>query len=142
MEIVEINEFSNQALMALNKLMPLLSSSFSSLSKEDLSSIIESDASTLLMAKEDNQFCGAITLVMFQIPSGSRAWIEDVVVSEEVRGKGVGKKLVQHAVNLALEARVKSIDLTARDARGAAIYLYKKVGFQDRETNVFRYNGK
>lgn len=78
---------------------------------------------------------------MFKIPSAFRVWIEDVVVSEAARGKGVGKKLVEHAVEIANQSNVKSIDLTSRASRVAAIALYKKVGFQDRETNVYRYIG-
>ena len=78
---------------------------------------------------------------MFKIPSAFRAWIEDVVVSEAARGKGVGKKLVEHAVGLANQSNVKSIDLTARASRVAAIALYKKTGFQDRETTAYRYIG-
>jgi len=141
MKIVEVREYSDEVLAALNKLMPQLSSSFGTLSQQDLIDIIESEASSLFMARENEQYYGSLTLVMFKIPSGFRAWIEDVVVSEAARGKGVGKKLVEHAVGLANQSNVKSIDLTARASRVAAIALYKKVGFQDRETTAYRYIG-
>ena len=141
MKIVEVREYSDEVLAALNKLMPQLSSSFGTLSQQDLIDIVESEASSLFMARENEQYYGSLTLVMFKIPSGFRAWIEDVVVSEAARGKGVGKKLVEHAVEIANQSNVKSIDLTSRASRVAAIALYKKVGFQDRETNVYRYIG-
>jgi len=141
MKIVEVREYSDEVLAALNKLMPQLSSSFGTLSQQDLIDIIESEASSLFMARENEQYYGSLTLVMFKIPSGFRAWIEDVVVSEAARGKGVGKKLVEHAVGLANQSNVKSIDLTARASRVAAIALYKKTGFQDRETTAYRYIG-
>jgi len=141
MKIVEVREYSDEVLAALNKLMPQLSSSFGTLSQQDLIDIVESEASSLFMARENEQYYGSLTLVKFKIPSAFRAWIEDVVVSEAARGKGVGKKLVEHAVEIANQSNVKSIDLTSRASRVAAIALYKKVGFQDRETNVYRYIG-
>ena len=127
--------------MALNSLMPQLSSSFGALSRQELTDIIESEVSMLFMAVEDGHYYGSLTLVRFKIPSGYRAWIEDVVVGEWARGKGVGKKLVEHAVRIANESNVKSIDLTARSSRVAAVSLYKKLGFKDRETTAFRYMG-
>ena len=141
MEIIEIQEYSEDVLAALNELMPQLSASFSPLSETDLRAIVESDASSLYMAFESNRYYGSLTLVKFNIPSGIRAWIEDVVVSEKARGKGVGKKLVEHAIHVANQSNVKSVDLTSRSSRVAAISLYEKLGFQDRETTVYRYHG-
>jgi len=140
-KILEVREYTEEILSALNELMPQLSSSFSALSKEDLTTIIKSDSSTLLMAEEKGRFCGSLTLVTFRIPSGFKARIEDVVVSESARGKGVGKLLVEYAIALANQSNAKSIDLTSRSSRVAAISLYEKVGFKNRETSVFRYDG-
>ena len=141
MNIVEIQDYSDEVLEALNTLMPQLSSSFDALNQRDLEAIVQSDTSSLFMAMENKRYYGSLTLVMFKIPSGFRAWIEDVVVSEDARGKGVGEKLVKHAVQVANQSSVKSIDLTARSSRVAAISLYEKVGFQDRETTAYRYIG-
>ena len=141
MNIVEIQDYSDEVLEALNTLMPQLSSSFDALNQRDLEAIVESDTSSLFMAMENKRYYGSLTLVRFKIPSGFRAWIEDVVVSEDARGKGVGEKLVKHAVQVANQSSVKSIDLTARSSRVAAISLYEKVGFQDRETTAYRYIG-
>ena len=141
MNIVEIQDYSDEVLEALNTLMPQLSSSFDALNQRDLEAIVESDTSSLFMAMENKRYYGSLTLVRFKIPSGFRAWIEDVVVSEDARGKGVGEKLVKHAVQVANQSSVKSIDLTARSSRVATISLYEKVGFQDRETTAYRYIG-
>ena len=141
MEIVEIDQYSDQVLVSLNDLMPQLSAGFGQLKRDDLETIVSSGASRLFMAREHGEYCGALTLVIFRIPSGLRAWIEDVVVSESSRGRGVGELLVKHAVTIAEQAKVKSIDLTSRATRAPAIALYRKLGFVDRETNVFRYQG-
>ena len=141
MNVVEIQDYSDGVLEALNTLMPQLSSSFDALNQRDLEAIVESDTSSLFMAMENKRYYGSLTLVRFKIPSGFRAWIEDVVVSEDARGKGVGEKLVKHAVQVANQSSVKSIDLTARSSRVAAISIYEKVGFQDRETTAYRYIG-
>jgi ribosomal protein S18 acetylase RimI-like enzyme len=139
MRIIEITEFSEYILSSLNELLPQLSSSASLLSKKSLVQIIESPASHLLMAEEDGKYFGSLTLVVFPIPTGVRGWIEDVVVSESARGKGVGKLLSEHAVTLANSLGAKTVDLTSRPSRVAANSLYKKVGFVERSTNVYRY---
>ena len=139
MNIIEITEYSEGILNALNELLPQLSSSASLLSDSALQRIIQSESSHLLMAEEDGLYYGSLTLAVFIIPTGTRAWIEDVVVSENSRGKGVGKLLSERAVNLANELGAKTIDLTSRPSRKVANNLYKKVGFVQRETNIYRY---
>ncbi len=139
MNIIEISEYSEEILSALNELLPQLSSSASPLSDAFLLRVIQSESSHLLMAEEDGQFYGSLTLAVFVIPTGTRAWIEDVVVSEDSRGKGVGRLLSERAVNLAIELGAKTIDLTSRPSREVANSLYKKIGFVQRETNVYRY---
>lgn len=140
MEIVEITEYTDTMLEAINALMPQLSEGFGPLSRTDLEEILRSNTTRLYMAVDQHNYVGALTLVVFRIPSGLRAWIEDVVVSERARGRGIGQRLVEHAIFTATQADVKSIDLTARSSRAPAIALYKKLGFVDRETTVFRYS--
>ena len=91
------------------------------------------------MAEEMDKFYGSLTLVIFKIPTGTRAWIEDVVVSEQARGKGVGTLLCQRAVSLASDRGAKTLDLTSRPSRTAANALYQKIGFEIRATHVYRY---
>ncbi|MDO9316943.1 MAG: GNAT family N-acetyltransferase [Gammaproteobacteria bacterium] len=140
MEIIEVKEYSDQVLSALNVLIPQLSSSAEFLDEAALRSIIENASTHLLIAKEGGTYYGALTVVVLPIPTGIRAWIEDVVVSEEARGKGVGKLLSNNALELAFSLGAKTVDLTSRPSRVAANELYKQVGFVQRDTNVYRYS--
>lgn len=139
MNVIQVTQYSEKILEAINELLPQLSSSAKPLTASELTEIIQSESSHLLMAEENGKFYGSLTLVTFMIPTGIRAWIEDVVVNENARGKGVGKLLSERAVGLASEIGAKTVDLTSRPTREAANALYKKVGFEMRETNVYRY---
>jgi ribosomal protein S18 acetylase RimI-like enzyme len=81
-----------------------------------------------------------LTLVVYRIPTGVRAAIEDVVVDQAGRGRGVGEALTQSALELAAKHGAKTVDLTSRPSREAANRLYERVGFERRETNMWRYN--
>jgi len=139
MNVIQVTQYSEKILEAINELLPQLSSSAKPLTASKLTEIIQSESSHLLMAEESGKFYGSLTLVTFMIPTGIRAWIEDVVVKENARGKGVSKLLSERAVGLASEIGAKTVDLTSRPSREAANALYKKVGFEMRETNVYRY---
>ena len=139
MNIIEVSQFSNNILNAINELLPQLSSSAVPLTKKALTDIIHSESSYLIMAEESGEFYGTLTLAIVKVPTGTRAWIEDVVVAQSARGRGVGKLLSERAVSLAGELGAKTVDLTSRPTREAANALYKKVGFSMRETNVYRY---
>jgi ribosomal protein S18 acetylase RimI-like enzyme len=138
MEVIRIDKFYQNQLDALNILLPLLSSSAKPLTREDLERIINSDTTYLLMVKENEQYLGCLTLAVFTIPTGTRAWIEDVIVSDKARGRGVGIVLSTFAIELAKTLGAKTIDLTSRPSREAANSLYKKIGFEKRKTNVYR----
>ena len=126
---------------AYQKLIPQLSSSSSAPSKDELAAIIESDSATMLVAEDEGgTILGSMTLVVFRIPTGVRAWIEDVVVDTEARGMGIGQALNEYAIQLAEQAGAKTIDLTSRPSRESANRLYKRLGFVARETNVYRYS--
>ena len=94
----------------------------------------------LVAEDEGGTILGSMTLVVFRIPTGVRAWIEDVVVDTEARGMGIGQALNEYAINLAEQAGAKTIDLTSRPSRESANRLYKRLGFVARETNVYRYS--
>lgn len=87
---------------------------------------------------DDGEIVGTLTLACFHIPTGTRAWIEDVVVDDAARGEGIGAALVEEAVRLARTAGARTIDLTSRPEREAANRLYERTGFARRETNVYR----
>lgn len=138
MEIIEITEYSPEVIDVLRKLLPQLSQSAALPSSELTRQIIESDSSHLLFAREGNTVLGMLTLVIFPIPSGIRAWIEDVVVDEADRGRGVGEALNRYALELAREKGARTVDLTSRSSREAANRLYQRIGFRPRETNIYR----
>jgi ribosomal protein S18 acetylase RimI-like enzyme len=93
----------------------------------------------LFIARVDGQIVGSLTLATFRIPTGLRAWIEDVVVDDSARGHGVGAALNVAALDEARQRGAVTVDLTSRPSREAANKLYKKLGFVERETNVYRY---
>jgi ribosomal protein S18 acetylase RimI-like enzyme len=138
MNIIEITYYQDAVLDALNDLLPQLSASPQRLTEQDLRAVIQSDTTRLLMAEEDNRYIGSLTLVVFRIPSGTRVRIEDLVVQETARGRGVGRALVQKAIEMAKALGAEAVDLTTHPSREAANALYKKLGFARRETHVYR----
>jgi ribosomal protein S18 acetylase RimI-like enzyme len=100
---------------------------------------VTSPASSVLVARTDGVITGTLTLVMFVIPTGLRAVIEDVVTDDAGRGKGVATALTNEAIRIAKEAGARTIDLTSRPSRVAAGRLYEKLGFEARDTRVYRY---
>ena len=138
--VTSVSDVTPDLVEAMNRLLPDLSSSASPLCGKDLREIVDSPATVLFVARSDLQIIvGTLTLVFFRLPTGMRAWIEDVIVAPDARGLGVGAALCQTAIRRAAESGAVSIDLTSRPSRLAANELYKKLGFQQRETNVYRY---
>jgi ribosomal protein S18 acetylase RimI-like enzyme len=123
----------------MQKLIPQLSSSNAPPSLSELNEIIASESSVLFVARVENQIVGSLTLATFRIPTGIRAWIEDVVVDESARGHGVGEALNRAALNEAKRRGAITVELTSRPSREAANRLYLRMGFVVRETNVYRY---
>ena len=139
MKIEELTDFSTTNLDAINGLLPQLSPSTSALKESDLRNIVDSESTKLFLAIDEDGVFGMLSLVLFRIPTGRKAWVEDVVVDEKARGRGVGKLLTEHAIQVAREHGAHSVDLTSRPSRAAANALYQRVGFQQRETNVYRF---
>jgi ribosomal protein S18 acetylase RimI-like enzyme len=141
-KIDQVTKVNKDVVSAFARLIPQLSSSGRPLSEPELEKVIASPASTLLVARDITQgdkIVGTLTLVLFRIPTGLRAWIEDVVVDVEYRRQGVGTALVQAALERARNAGARTVDLTSRPSRKAANRLYRHIGFAQRETNVYRY---
>lgn len=140
--VEEATEVTDELVSAMRRLVPQLSRSSPVPGPAELGNIVASDASVLLMARHDSgALVGTLTLVLFRIPSGLRAWIEDVIVDEAWRGQGVGEALSQEAVRRATAAGARTVDLTSRPSREAANRLYRRLGFQPRDTNVYRWAG-
>ncbi|MEW6864794.1 GNAT family N-acetyltransferase [Trueperella pyogenes] len=126
---------------AFARLIPQLSSA-QPMDIEQIEQLIAQQAIDLLLYKDEGEIQGMLTLVTFAIPTGVRAWIEDVVVDDAARGKGAGRALVEAACDLATKRGAKTVDLTSRPSREAANRLYQRCGFETRQTNVYRYAGK
>ena len=138
-EISICDEVNDAVVAAFAELVPQLSRSSSPPTAEELNKIVAHEASTILLASEGKTILGSMTLVLFPIPTGIRAWIEDVVVDESARGRGVGEALNRRALAIALNAGAQTVDLTSRPSRDAANRLYQRLGFVARETSVYRY---
>ena len=124
---------------AVARLVPQLSSSSPAPDATELEAIVADHDTTLFIARDGDAVVGMLTLVMFRIPTGVKAWIEDVVVDGEARGKGVGEALNAAALAMARERGAKAVSLTSRPSREAANRLYQRIGFVQRETNMYRY---
>jgi ribosomal protein S18 acetylase RimI-like enzyme len=137
MRIQVVESVSKSLVEDVARLLPQLSST-SPPSAAELAEIVDSPATSLLVARDGEAILGTLTLAFFRIPTGVRAWIEDVVVDESARGRGIGEALTLRAVELAREAGARSVELTSRPTREAANRLYRRLGFEERETNVLR----
>ena len=123
---------------AVDRLVPQLSRSSPPPGRAVLERIVADDATTLFVARGDGDIVGMLTLAAFQIPTGVRAWIEDVVVDGTARGSGVAAALVQAALERSAELGARTVDLTSRPDREAANRLYLRMGFEVRQTNIYR----
>ena len=137
--IAEVTSATVDVLDALQRLVGELSSSAAKPHAAELEEIIESPVTRLIAAtRADGDVVGMLTLVLFRIPTGRRAWIEDVVVDERARGQGVGEALTREALRVARDSGARTVDLTSNRSREAANRMYRKLGFSRRDTNVYR----
>jgi len=140
MKIELITDVSDELLDALARLVPQLRISFPRLTRDDVAALLSFEATSLLTARDDaGEIIGMLTLIVYRVPTGTRARIEDVVVDESARGWGVAVELVQRALDLARQKGADGVALTSNSRREAANRLYQKVGFKKWETNVYFY---
>lgn len=138
----EATECTPELVDAFALLIPQLSSSNPPPTADEVAAMVRSDASVVLVARDGGDsgtILGSLTLALFRIPTGVRAWIEDVVVDEAARGRGVGEALTLAALERARSAGARTVDLTSRPSREAANRLYQRLGFTERETNIYRF---
>ncbi|MET0910005.1 MAG: GNAT family N-acetyltransferase [Ilumatobacteraceae bacterium] len=138
-DIVAAETVDDDLVAAFARLIPQLSSSSPPPSRDLLVELVENPSTVLFLAKVDGVIVGSLTLAFYRIPTGLKAWIEDVVVDTAVRGRGVGASLNRAALDEARRRGAKDLSLTSRPAREAANRLYLRLGFVSRETNVYRY---
>lgn len=138
--VEEVTAATPDVVAALAALVPELSGSAPPLTAEAVAGIVDSPATVLLIARDGpgGAILGSLTLVVFSAPTGPRAWIEDVVVAPGTRGRGIGAGLVLDALDRAKATGCRTVDLTSRPSRQAANRLYVRLGFERRETNVYR----
>ncbi len=133
-------EAGDELVAAMAALVPQLSRSSPPPGRAQLAEMVGAPGTLLLVARDEGgAIVGTLTLVTFRIPTGVRAWIEDVIVDASARGRGVGESLTRAALEAAAERGAKTVDLTSRPSREAANRLYLRVGFRPRETNIYRY---
>jgi ribosomal protein S18 acetylase RimI-like enzyme len=138
-EIVPVDHVDDELVAAFAELIPQLSSSSAPPTAAELAAIVESPHAVLYVARVDDRIVGSLTLAFYRIPTGLKAWIEDVVVSEAARGHGVGEALNRAAIAEAAHRGAKNVSLTSRSSREAANRLYQRLGFENYDTNVYRY---
>ncbi|MGD0753878.1 MAG: GNAT family N-acetyltransferase [Bacteroidales bacterium] len=140
MKIKKINRFSRRVFEAVLRLLPQVASNEELPAKQYFKSILTSENVHFFIAELDNkQIVGMLTIGTYLTPSGAKVWIEDVVVDETQRGKGIGKEMMLFAINYSGSLGAKTIGLTSRPSRTAANKLYQKLGFTRYETNVYKY---
>jgi ribosomal protein S18 acetylase RimI-like enzyme len=137
--IVTVHTVDDELVEAFNRLIPQLSSSSPPPSHDHLTALVDSEDTVLFVARIDGRILGSLTLALYRIPTGTKAWIEDVVVDVEARGHGVGELLSRAALDEARARGAKNVSLTSRPSREAANSLYRRIGFEPYETNLYRY---
>ncbi len=140
--IEEATEVTDELMAAVELLMPQLSPTATPPTRAEMDVILASPGNAVFIARDpdrDNDVVGMATLAMFRTPTGLHAWIEDVVVDENSRGKGFGAALTQACIQAAAQAGAHGVNLTSRPARQVANHLYQRMGFARRETNVYYY---
>ena len=143
--VVAVECIDQEIVDAMKRLVPQLSTTAVIPNARALGDIVASPCTTLLVARDQRnqgRIVGTLTLVIFKVPTGIRGWIEDVIVDESARGKGVGEALSREALRLAAAHGARTVELTSRPSRKAANRLYRRLGFQARETNVYRYSAE
>lgn len=134
----ELTEMQPGYLENINNLLSQLSDSVHTITEEELNTLLSSSQSHLYVLESDGQFIGMTTLCLYQCPTGWKAWIEDVVVDQNHRGKGYGKLMVRKAMEECKNRGNVTLMLTSRPSRIVASQLYQSLGFEKRETNVYK----
>lgn len=140
MYIGKVSEVTDELNSVLQQLIPQLSANKTAPSRDELTALVNSESSILLIARypdEHAPIAGMLTLAIYRVPTGLRSIVEDVVVDENMRRHGIGEALVLHAIALAREAGVRGVSLTSNPKREAANHLYQSMGFKRRETNAY-----
>ena len=136
--IIEIKTYSPEYHEAMQRFLNQLTTSPMVLTEGMFQQLLASENSHLFFIMKDEQIAGMLTVGIYYSPTGGKAWIEDVVVDETFRGQGLSKLLVAHAIEFVKSQQIPLLMLTSNPKRIAANKLYQAMGFERKETNVYR----
>jgi ribosomal protein S18 acetylase RimI-like enzyme len=138
MKIIEVNELTNGYLNAIRRMISSLSTEYHPFTEADFRELLTSGNSHLFFLMDGECVAGMLSVGIYRSPTGTKAWIEDVVVDEVYRGRGLGKLLIRHAIDFVKSQHADLLMLTSNPSRTVANHLYQAIGFERKETNVYR----
>ncbi len=145
MYIEKVSEVTKEIYAAVKLLVPQLGAHKVIPTWDEMNALVRSEASTMLIARypnENSEIAGMLTLTVYRVPTGIRSIVEDVVVDENMRRRGIAEVLMRKAIDLARQAGADGLTLTSNPSREAANKLYQSIGFMKRETNAYLYKIK
>ncbi|MDX1378603.1 MAG: GNAT family N-acetyltransferase [Anaerolineales bacterium] len=145
MFIERASDFNAELYQAVCNLVPQLGSHKLVPTQDEVAALLASEVSTLLVARypdEQSGIVGILTISIYRVPTGVRSIVEDVIVDESMRRRGIAKGLMLAAIKIAQEAGANGVSLTSNAQRVEANLLYQKMGFAKRETNAYFYKLK
>ncbi len=98
----------------------------------------DKDNIVFVLCKEENQIVGIAMMAMYKVISGHKGMVEDVVVDQGQRGKGIGRKLMEKLLEEGKNKNLDEILLFTGHHRTPAIALYKSLGFQLKNSGLYR----
>lgn len=136
----EVKELCQTSISDINSLLCQLSASCPAMTEEALGELITAPQSHLFVLREGERTVGMLTLAFYPTPTGRKAWIEDVAVDADCRGRKYGKLMIEKAIDFVRQTGNTTLMLTSRPSRVAANALYQSAGFERKETNVYKMN--
>ena len=137
--IEHVTQFDSALIAPIADMLAQLTAREYPFGEQELRAIVEDSASQLFIMRDDERIMGMLTLGHYTSPTGRKVWVEDVVVSTEYRGEGLGRKLINHAIEYCRENLSPcTLMLTSNPARVAANELYRTSGFEPKQTNVYK----
>ena len=139
MRIEKINHSIPEVQQKINYFLNILTGKSGNVPSEQLDAILKSSNTHLFFAfNEENTAVGMITLVIYNTCLGKKAWVEDVVIDNIYQGQGLGRMIMEFVIEFARFEKVNILMLTSKPGRIAANKLYQKIGFEQKETNVYQ----
>lgn len=137
--IEAVKQYNAELILPIADMLAQLTGREERFGEEELREIIENPASQLFIMRDDKQVIGMLTLGRYASPTGTKTWVEDVVVHKEYRGKDLGRKLINHAIDYCRQHYAPcTLMLTSNPMRVSANALYRSSGFEPKHTNVYK----